>query len=160
MENAINGKQKDSVREETSVVSGTTEMSVQNRHPKPIHPLRHTQRGRIASRKKNLRSRSPSGKTNRQPCNNFLKGTCTELPCDYWHPPECQIYKSESGCKLGTECSFLCWKVEEQPDKSGVAVLKMYDSWVAYFRTQSRRNLCQFLRKSTSLGINSTSTVH
>ena len=30
-ENATDGKQKDSVREETSVVSGTTGMSVQNR---------------------------------------------------------------------------------------------------------------------------------
>ena len=32
---------KDSVREETSVVSGTTVMSVQNRHRKPLHPLSH-----------------------------------------------------------------------------------------------------------------------
>ena len=38
---AIIGKQKGSVREETSVVSGTTEMSVQNRHQKPLHPLSH-----------------------------------------------------------------------------------------------------------------------
>ena len=36
-ENAINGKQKDSVREETSVVSGTTKVSVQNRYQKPLH---------------------------------------------------------------------------------------------------------------------------
>ena len=32
-------------------------------------------------------------------------------------PPECQFYKSESGCKIGTECSFPHWKVEEQPNK-------------------------------------------
>ena len=38
-------------------------------------------RGRSASRKRRLRGRSPSGKTNRQPCKNFLKGTCTKLPC-------------------------------------------------------------------------------
>ena len=31
-ENAINGKQKDSVREETVVVSGTMRISVQNQH--------------------------------------------------------------------------------------------------------------------------------
>ena len=41
-----------------------------------------TPRGRSASRKRNIRGRS----------RNFLKGTCTELPCDYWHPPECQFY--------------------------------------------------------------------
>ena len=38
---AISGKQKDSVREETSAVSGTTVMNVQNRHRKPLHPLSH-----------------------------------------------------------------------------------------------------------------------
>ena len=41
MEFAISGKQKGSVREETSAVSGTTVMSVQNRHRKPLHPLSH-----------------------------------------------------------------------------------------------------------------------
>ena len=73
-----------------------------------------TQRGRSASRKASFRGRSPSRKTNRQPCKNFLKGTCTELPCDYWHPLECQFCKSESGCKFG---SFPHRKVEEQPNK-------------------------------------------
>ena len=33
-------------------------------------------------RKRSLRGRSPSGKTNRQPCKNFLKGACTKFPCD------------------------------------------------------------------------------
>ena len=36
---AISGKQKDSVREETDAVSGTTIMSVRNQHQKPLHPL-------------------------------------------------------------------------------------------------------------------------
>ena len=54
-----------------------------------------TPRARSASRKWNLRCRSPSGKANRQPCRDFLKGTCTLLPCDDWHPPECQFCKTE-----------------------------------------------------------------
>ena len=91
-----------------------------------------TQRGRSASRRRNLRGRSPSGKFDRQPCKNFLKGTCTKLPCDYWHPPECQFYKSESGCKFGEKCSFAHRQVEGQPskkpkkdgDKSAVAIVK------------------------------------
>ena len=37
MEFAINGKQKDSVREETSIVSGTIKISVRNRHQKLLH---------------------------------------------------------------------------------------------------------------------------
>ena len=40
-EDAINGKQMDSAREGTSVVSGTMKTSVQNRHQKPLHPLDH-----------------------------------------------------------------------------------------------------------------------
>ena len=71
-----------------------------------------TPRGRSASRK-----RSPSGETHRQPCRDFLKGTCNKLPCDYWNPPECQFYKSETGCKFGDKCSFPHWKVEEQLNK-------------------------------------------
>ena len=27
-----------------------------------------------------------------KPCENFLKGTCTKLPCDLWHPSECQFF--------------------------------------------------------------------
>ena len=37
----ISGKQKDSVREETNAVSGTTVMSVQNQLQKPLRPLSH-----------------------------------------------------------------------------------------------------------------------
>ena len=40
-ENAINGEQKDSVRQETSVVSGTMKISVQNRHQKQLQHLNH-----------------------------------------------------------------------------------------------------------------------
>ena len=99
---AGNGKQKSSVREETSEVSGTMRISVQNRHQKLLHPLNHTtQRGRSASRKKNLRGRSPPKKFARQPCKDYLKGISTKSPCDYWHLPECQSCKSESGCKFG-----------------------------------------------------------
>ena len=76
-----------------------------------------TPRGRRASRERSLGGRSPSGKTNRQPCKDFLQGLCTKLPCDYWHPPECQFYKSESDCKCGNKCSFPHRKVEEQPNK-------------------------------------------
>ena len=40
-ENAINGKKKGSVREETNAVSGTTVLSVQKWHRKPLHLLSH-----------------------------------------------------------------------------------------------------------------------
>ena len=111
-----------------------------------------TQRVRSASRKKSLRGSSSSGKFARQTCRDYIKGKCTKSPCDYWHPPECQFHKTESGCRFGDKCSFAHRQVEGQPnkipkkdgDKSAVAFCKVHDSWVAYFRTQSRRNLYRF----------------
>ena len=46
--------------------------------------------------------------------------------------PNCHLCKTKTGCKFGAECSFLNWKVEEQPNKkpkkdegkSAVAVVK------------------------------------
>ena len=49
-ENAISGKQKDSVREEANVVSRTMRISVQNRHQKPLHPLVEVRRGKRTSK--------------------------------------------------------------------------------------------------------------
>ena len=69
---AISGKQKGSVREETNAVSGTTVVSVQNRHQKTAPPSeptseRPTQIGRSASRKKSFRGWSPSTAVQRLP---------------------------------------------------------------------------------------------
>ena len=95
-----------------SVVVSTTGMSVRNRHQKPLHPLSHQHK-----EVEDLRGSSPSGKFDRQPCRNFLKGICSKSQCDSWHPPECQFYKSESGCKFGNKCSFAHRHVEGQPSK-------------------------------------------
>ena len=72
---------------------------------------------------------------------DYLKGTCTRSPCEYWHPPECQFYKTEAGCKAGDKCLFPQHEVDEQPnkkpkkgdcshkeesvDKNGVAIVKI-----------------------------------
>ena len=52
----------------------------------------------------------------------ILNGKCTD-PCDCWHPPVCQNYKSESGCKFGDICLFRHSEVDGQPKKK-VASLK------------------------------------
>ena len=88
--------------------------------------------GGNTSRSKSLTDSSPSGKLAREPCNDYLKSICTKSPCDHWHPPECQFYKSESGCKFGNKCSFAHRQVEGQPckkpkkdgDESAVTILK------------------------------------
>ena len=83
----------------------------------PSEPQYSKTRGRSVSRERNARGRSQSEKFNRPPCKYFLKGTCTKLLCEYWHPPECQFYKTKSGSMFGAECSFPHWQVEKQPNK-------------------------------------------
>ena len=39
------------------------------------------------------------------------------VPCEYWHPPECQFYSFQSGCKAGDKCPFPHYKIDEQPKK-------------------------------------------
>ena len=53
----------------------------------------------------------------RQPCRYYLEGTCTRTPCEYWHPPECQFYKTETGCEAGDKCLFPHHEVDEEPNK-------------------------------------------
>ena len=61
--------------------------------------------------------RSPSGRMNRMPCKDHLKGTCANPSCEKWHFPECSFYKSAEGCKFGDKCAFAHRRVEEQPSK-------------------------------------------
>ena len=46
-----------------------------------------------------------------------LKGESANPSIDYWHPPGCQNYKSESGCKFGAKCVCRHAEVDSQPDK-------------------------------------------
>ena len=76
---AISGKQKGSVREETSAVSGTMKITVQNRHQEKLHLLNHQHKEVEVRREKRA---SESGvhlrKFARQPCKDYLKGICTK----------------------------------------------------------------------------------
>ena len=74
-------------------------------------------RDRSESKKRSVGGRSQTGRSLRQPCRYYLKGNCTRSPCEYWHPLECQFYKTESGLKAGDKSLFLHYKVEEQPSK-------------------------------------------
>ena len=93
------------------------------------------QNERKASRTRSPRGRSPSGRTSRWPCKDYLRGTCNNSFCEKWHPPECLFYKTKSGCRFGERCSFAHRQVDEQPtkmskkndDKSAVAMLKKGD---------------------------------
>ena len=88
-----------------------------------------------SSRTRSPRGKSPSGRTSRWPCKDYLRGTCNDSFCEKWHPPECLFFKTKSGCRFGEKCSFAHRQVDEQPtkrskkndDKSAVAILKNGD---------------------------------
>ena len=84
-----------------------------------------------------------------------LKGKCTDPSCDYWHPPVCRNYKSESGCKFGEKCVFRHTEVDSQPSRSRrrmvVKVLlpcsRIPSKWAAYFRTAEKYGKCRKMSK-------------
>ena len=71
------------------------------------------QNERNASRTRSPRGKSPSGRMSRWPCKDYLKGTCTNLFCEKWHPPECSA-SLRMDADLGS-CAHR--QVEEQPSK-------------------------------------------
>ena len=93
------------------------------------------QNERKASGTRSPRRRSPSDRTSRWPCKDYLRGTCNDSFCERWHPPECLFYKTKSGCRFGEKCSYAHRQVDEQrnerskknDDKSAVAILKKND---------------------------------
>ena len=94
----------------------------QDRAQKPDHtaatPSESTvSRGRSVSRKRSIRGKSNHRSILRHPCRCYLRGTCTQTSCEYWHPPEGQFYKNETGCTAGDKCLFPQYKVDEQPNK-------------------------------------------
>ena len=99
-------------------------------NPSPNSFMRQNERK--PSRTRSPRGKSPSGRTSRWPCKDYLRGTCNNSFCEKWHPPECLYYKTKSGCRFGEKCSFAHRQVDEQPmrrsktndDKSAVAMLK------------------------------------
>ena len=89
-----------------------------NRHRKPLHPLSHQwHEVQVCRGKRSIRGKSNHGVILRQPCRYYFKGTCTRSPCEYWHPHQCQFYKTEAGFKAGDKCLFPHHEVDEQPNK-------------------------------------------
>ena len=74
-------------------------------------------RGRSVSMNRSIRDKSNHGAILRQPCRYYLKGTCTRSPSECRRPPECQFYKTETGCKARGKCLFPHHKVDQQPNK-------------------------------------------
>ena len=103
-------------------------------------------RGRSVSRKRSIRGKSNHGSILRQPCRYYLKGTCTRTSCEYWHPPECQFYKSETGYKAGDTCLFPHYKVDEEPNK------KPKESNIPKRRESDDKNAVAIVKSVSQLG--------
>ena len=114
----ISGKKKTSVRKETNAVSSmrVTIVPKKTDHNAATPSEPSFSRGRSVSKERSIQGRSNHGVILRQPCKYYLKGTCTRSPSKYWHPPECQFFKTETGCKARDKCLFPHHKVDEQPN--------------------------------------------
>ena len=100
------GKKKASVRKETVAVSDTIPKIVRkNQNTLPPHlPSQPFREVEVCQRREASEAK-------------VTMGACTRTPCEYWHPPECQFYKTKTGCKSGDTCLFPHHKVVEQPNK-------------------------------------------
>ena len=124
-----------------------------------LRALLTRQNERNASRTRGPRGKSPSGRTSRWPCKDYLKGTCNNSFCEKWHPPECLFYKSENGCRVGEKCSYAHRQVVEQPskrskkngDKSAVAMLKSTRQLGCVFQDIEPPKSSSILRKSSNI---------
>ena len=91
------------------------------------------QNERKSSRTRSPRGKSPSGRTSRWPCKDYLKGTCNNSSCKRWHPPECLFYKNKNGCRFLEKSArlhivrLMNKRSKEKDDKSAVAMLKKYE---------------------------------
>ena len=127
---------------ETIAVSVTLRMCTKNKRgkrqltqPNPSPNSFMQQNERKASRTRSPSGKSPSCRTSRWPCKDYLEGTCNNSFCEKWHRPECLFYKTKSGCRFGEKCSYAHRQVDEQStkrsekndDKSAVAMLKKGD---------------------------------
>ena len=83
---AISGKQKASVRRETSAVSGMRVMIVHQKPTPKTAPPSQPQKHEVEVRREKETSEAEAS------LGSPTEGACTTLLCDYWHPPECQFY--------------------------------------------------------------------
>ena len=115
-ENAMESKR--TVFTSRSAVSVLKSISVKkSANVLPCSDTADTNDGRIPSKGKSSSGSSPSGRKNLKVCRHYIKGSCTNPSCDYWHPPVCQNYKSDSGCKFGDKCMIRHDETESQSSK-------------------------------------------
>ena len=104
------GKKKASVCKETVAVSATIPKIVRkNQNTLPPHlPSQPFHEVEVCRRREVSEAKVTMGPFFDIRVDIILKGTCTRTPCEYWHPPECQLFKNTY--------LFPHYKVDEQPN--------------------------------------------
>ena len=75
--------------------------------------------------KRSIGGKSNHGSILRQLCRYCLKGTCTRSPCEYWHPPECQFFKTyATSSKYPGKERTIAWKNTRQSSSSAKSLRK------------------------------------
>ena len=121
---AGSGKQLDNVLKETRVVSimelvelellvmGANFINKKSGRPR-LHQIRRQPK---TERENHLTKKDGKSvdKRNKIPCQCR---NCTNPSCSYRHPPECQNYISQIGCRYGKTCFFDMFELAEKPKK-------------------------------------------
>ena len=148
-------RKRTSVRKETNAVSGMSVTIVhKNQNTMPPHLSSHPTREVEVCRRKVSKATITIVQNADSRADTIFKGTCTRSPCEYWHPPECQLDKTETGCKAGDKCLFPHHKVmnnqikclkratSQKEEKAMTRKLwllwKVYHNWVASRKTRMR----------------------
>ena len=110
-----NGKSTGKVSKETSAVSVTISISVQNRHSRILlrAPLRGTMR-EMRREPEAPEAIVPVGESFDCRARITSKELAPIHSVKKRHPPECLFYKSKSGCRFGEKCSYAHRQVDEQ----------------------------------------------
>ena len=133
-----NGKPTGSVLEETIAVSVTMSINVEKlTQPNPSPNSFHAAEWR-EHRDPEVPEESPSARTSRWPCKDYLRGTCNNSFCGKRHPPECLSYKTKIGCRFVEKCSYAHRQADEQPSKRSQKEWQKWsihaeEAWVALF---------------------------
>ena len=104
------------------------------------------------------RGETPSGTRDEIRCRYLLGGNCTSLSCNFWHPPVCLNYKSESDCTYDEKYRFRHVETDGQPskksNKSGAKDLLKEYNWFVCLKILIREK--SIPRKKRKLGSNHT----
>ena len=176
LETVGNGKPTGSLLKETTAVSVTISISVQNWHSRIRLRVLSCSR-KNASRTQSPRGKSPSSRMSRWPSKDYLKGTCTNSFCENGILQNACSTSPRVGADLGksalmriarlmnsqakgpkrmvTKVQWLLWRSMSDAIERRDPLCRthqIHDNWVPYSRIWSRRSLHRFYGRAKTYG--------